>query len=146
MKILHVAVFNPRSTNVWQADTFEELGHKVVRYDYRARYKSLSQNMEKRDDELIAVCKDHNPDMVLFSKCNVMHFRVVKECQKIGKTIMWYMDGPHNFNSELINKIKYCDFTFCSFKCCAESAKKYCKNSYRLHEGFDSKVHYPHNI
>ncbi len=41
MKILHVAVFTPQSTNVGQADGFESLGHEVIRYDYRAMAKKI---------------------------------------------------------------------------------------------------------
>jgi len=35
MKVLMVAVFNERSTNVSQAEAFERLGLKVIRFNYR---------------------------------------------------------------------------------------------------------------
>lgn len=143
MKILHVAVFTPTSTNVWQADGFEELGHEVIRYDYRAmakRYGSIG-----RDEHLISLCRKERPDFSLFSKCNKMHVNVVKECGKIGKTVLWYMDGIPNMNKELIDKMKHSDYVFCSMRDCVLEAKKHCRNSYRhpCEGGFDSRIHYP---
>lgn len=145
MKILHVAVFTPRSTNIWQADSFESINHEVIRYDYRnrpAHIKLISQ----RDDELIKLCYSTKPDIMLFSKCNMMHHRVLKECQKVTKTVMWFMDGMENYDQELAEKIQYCDFTFCSVQGCVNESKKYCKNVYKLQGGYDPKVHYPMDI
>ena len=64
MKILHVAVFTPNSTNVWQADGFEALGHEVIRYDYRARITALS-SYKNRDLELITLCQIEKPDIII---------------------------------------------------------------------------------
>ena len=143
MKVLHVAVFTSRSTNVWQADGFEVLGHRVIRYDYRADLKRFNC-MSKRDDYLITLCRKERPDLILFSKCNLMDVRVVKECNKVGATVLWYMDdqGP-NWDLELIDKMRHVNYVFCSVKKCAEDAKIFCKNSYRLQGGFDPVVHCP---
>ncbi|GAG63850.1 unnamed protein product, partial [marine sediment metagenome] len=145
VKILHVAVFRSRSTNVWQAAGFESLGHTVIRYDYRALGRKYGR--VRRDDHLIAVCRKERPDIILFSKCNLMDVRVVKECNKVGTTVLWYMDDPKpscpNWDVELINKMKHCSYVFCSVKKCVEDAKEYCENTYRLQGGFDSAVHYP---
>jgi hypothetical protein len=144
MKILHVAVFTPKSTNVWQAQGFEDLGHKVVRYDYRVRARALST--KKRDDELIKLCCTSKPDFVLFAKCNDMHYRVVEECRKVTTTIMWMPDGGPNINDEFEAKLGHCDFVFCSAQYVADLAKGYCPNSYRVQGGYDSKVHYPIDV
>jgi len=147
MKILHVAVFTPNSTNIWQADGFEALGYEVIRYDYRHRPNHI-KSINQRDDELIQLCQIKKPNMILFSKCNAMHYRVVKECRKIGKTIMWYMDGLENFDLEVIDKFKHSDFIFCAAQKCIPEAKKYCNNSFRHPSagGFDSRIHHPVNI
>ena len=144
MKILHVAVFTPQSTNVWQADGFEELGHEVIRYDYRAmakRYGSIG-----RDDHLMSVCRKESPDFSLFSKCNKMNANVVKKCRKVGKTVLWYMDDVYNMNAELKEKMKYSDYIFCSTNTAVEEGKKYCKNVYRLQGGYDSNIHKPIDV
>lgn len=146
MKILHVAVFTSRSTNVWQADGFEGLGHKVVRYDYRAVAKKHGRS--KRDDHLIALCRREKPDIILFSKCNKMDVRVVKECNKIGTTVLWMMDGTFHLDTELIDKMKCSSYVFCADRDFTLEAKKYCQNSYRhpCAGGFDSRVHCPIDV
>ena len=144
MKILHVAVFTPNSTNVWQADAFEQLGHEVIRFDYRQIANEIG--LDDRDIKLVGICKDQKPDITLFSKCNIMHYRVVECCRAMSKTIMWLMDGMENYDSELADKIGHCDFTFCSVQACVNESKKYCKKVYRLQGGYNAKVHYPMDI
>jgi len=152
MKILHVAVFTSKSTNTWQADAFENLGHEVIRYDYRAKAReldgSLTNNNPKRDDDVIALCRKEKPDIILFSKCNRMNVNVVKECGKIGTTVLWYMDGAIGTDIELIDKMKHSDYVFCAIKDCVFEAKKHCQNSYRhpCAGGFDSRIHCPMNV
>lgn len=150
MKILHVAVFTERSTNVWQANAFEELGHQVIRYDYRQKARdldgSLTSNNVKRDNDLINLCNRECPDIILFSKCNQMDVRVVTACNKVGVTILWFMDDWHNINSELVEKIKECNYIFCSAPSGIAEANKYKKKVYRLQGGYASKVHYPINV
>ena len=144
MKILHVAVFTPTSTNVWKADGFEELGHEVIRYDYRSmakRYGSI-----RRDTHLISLCRKERPDFSLFSKCNKMHVNVVKECGKIGKTVLWYMDNFHNMDVELIEKMKKCDFVFACCSSALNKAREYNDKVYRHHGGYDSNIHRPVDV
>jgi len=139
MKILHIAVFTPQSTNVWQADGFESLGHEVIRYDYRAmakRYGSIG-----RDEHLTSLCRKESPDIILFSKCNKMDIKVVEECGEVGKTVLWYMDNFHNMNVELIEKMKECDFVFASCSSALNEASKYNAQVYRHHGGYDSNIH-----
>lgn len=142
MKILHVAVFTPRSTNNWQADGFEGLGHQVIRYDYRSKLENSGK--EKRDVDLIQIFHKTNPDLVVFSKCNGINISVIQECNKQATTILWFMDHSHKFDNELILKIANCNFVFCS--ACTELSKRYNKNSFRLQGGYDPKQHLPINI
>lgn len=150
MKILHVAVFTPTSTNVWQADAFEVFGHKVIRYDYRQRACVLDGGVgttnPQRDKELIELCKIEKPDLILFSKCDKMDAVVVKECRKIGKTALWYMDPAGNINSELVLKIQNSDFVFSWRWDGVKEGLKYCKNTYRIYEGYDSKINYKMDV
>jgi len=142
MKILHVAVFSPLSTNVWQADGFENLGCDVIRYDYRQKRKEFG-TIKKRDNDLIQLCKSIKPNMILFSKCNEMDVRVITECNKIGTTVLWFMDNKWNINNELIQKFKKSQYIFCSRQDGLDIAVKYNKNVFRLQGGYNPKVHYP---
>ena len=150
MKILHVAVFTHQSTNVWQADAFENLGHRVIRYDYRQKAKELDGKLgnenPKRDEHLIVLCKEERPDIILYSKCNQMDVRVIEEGSKIGKTVLWYMDFNDNINSELIDKFKTCNYVFCSRWDGLNVARQYNNNVYRLQGGYNPKVHYPIDV
>lgn len=150
MKILHVAVFISGSTNVWQANGFEVLGHKVIRYDYRDRARKLDGSLKlinpKRDNDLIDLCYKEDPDIILFSKCNWMDIRVIEECSKVGKTVLWYMDNACHIDNELVLKIKKCNYVFCSTRESVIIAKKYNNNVYRLQGGYNPDVHYPMKI
>jgi hypothetical protein len=141
MKILHVAVFTPSSTNIWQAHAFEELGHEVVRYDYRAKAEELG--FHRRDQELIVLCQIEGPDLILFSKCNQMDVEVVKQCGEIGKTALWYMDPRHNIDAELIEKMKASNYVFSALWDGYRTGKQYNKNTFRINEGYNPKEHFP---
>lgn len=147
MKVLHVAVFSPQSTNVWQADGFEELGCEVLRYDYRQRAVDLDGGIypinPKRDAELITLCRREEPDIILFSKCNRLHIDVVHECNKVGTTVLWYMDNKVNLNGEVRDKFKYCNHIFCSSNAGMEVASTLNNSVYKLQGGFNPKAHYP---
>jgi len=144
MRILHIAVFTPESTNVWQADAFESLGHEVIRYDYRAMVKKYG-NVE-RDKHLISLCRNENPDFSLFSKCNNVDIKVVEECGKIGKTVLWYMDSIGNVNAELMQKMQKSDYIFCAGWDGYYEGVKHNKNTFRIHEGYNPKTHYPMDV
>jgi len=139
MKILHVAVFKPESTNVPQANGFEELGHNVYRFDYRKVAEELG-SVDKRDNRLIEICNNYSPDVTLFSKCNRMNVRTVKECNKVGKTVLWYMDNYHNLDNKVKEKMKECTYTFCSTRKSVDVAKSLGADAFRLTGGFDSMI------
>ncbi len=138
-----VAVFNERSTNNSQADGFEKNGADVLCYDYRKRAKDIGAR--NRDREIVQICSRERPDLVFFSKCNLVNSRVVKKCNRWSKTVLWYMDPLNsNFDKELVRKIKYASFT-----CCAlqepffEARKLVAERAYFVHEGYDHTADYP---
>jgi hypothetical protein len=88
MKILMLAVFNPESTNVSQAEAFERNNCDVIRYDYRA-----CKNLKSRDQEIIGIVRHNKPKIVFLSKCNDIDISVVREFNKYSKTVLWYMEG-----------------------------------------------------
>lgn len=143
MKILFVAVFNKNSTNWAQSQAFQENGHQVVEFNYRDVAARVGN--PKRDDILIETCKKEEPDVLIFSKCNEIDVRVVLECNKITKTILWYMDPlNYNFNQSLLNKIKHCHKTYCALWDPYEAARQYGGDKVKfLQEGFDHIQNYP---
>ena len=76
MKIIFVAVFTPNSTNVSQSRGFKDNGYEVLEYDYRSKLHKLG-GVKNRDNDLIKKVHTLKPDMVVFSKCNNMHHRVI---------------------------------------------------------------------
>lgn len=140
MKILFVGVFNERSTNVSQVASLRNQGSTVDSFDYRiVREKYSNEQMQKAIVYGAGMC-----DLVLFSKCNRVDSWVVDECNKKTKTALWYMDPLNgNFDSELIDKIKKCNYTFCALNKPYLEAMKYSSNVHFIHEGFNSDVDFP---
>jgi spore maturation protein CgeB len=142
MKVMMIAVFDEQSTNNSQADGFEANGCEVIRYNYRVRATEIG--LENRDSDIIKICQEQRPHLVFFSKCNEVNIRVVIECNKVCKTVLWYMDPDNiNFNAELIQKMQYSSYTCCSNRGSFNKAKQYAKNCYFIQEGFDHKVDKP---
>ena len=143
MKVLFVAVFNYNSTNVSQADGFRKSECEVIEFNYRE--VALNVGNHKRDKQLVELCKNEKPDVVVFSKCNEIDSWVVGECNKISKTVLWYMDPiNNNLNSSLIEKIKLCNFTFCAIWDSYLAAKKIGGDKvFFLQEGYDQTSNYP---
>ena len=144
IKVMMVAVFNDRSTNSWQAQGFENIGVDVVRYNYRKRAEEIG--VMKRDNEIIDVCNNENPDIILYSKCNTVNINVVRECNKVGKTVLWFMDPKSRIDSELIQKMKECNMVFCSRYDGINEAVRHNKMVFRLQGGYDPTTHYPLNV
>lgn len=144
MKILFVAVFSYNSTNVSQAHGFRTNGHHVVEFDYRHVATQAGDNAN-RDSILIQFCQNEKPDVVVFSKCNEISSRVVSECNKVCKTVLWYMDPVNeNFNSSLIEKINLCTYTFCALWDAYLTAKKIGGDKvFFLQEGYDQTSNFP---
>jgi len=146
MKIIFAGVFNKNSTNWSQSDALKKNDVKVIEFNYRDAGKQLGN--DERDNLLIEICKNEKPDVVLFSKCNEIHYRVVDECNKISKTILWYMDPLNlNFNTSLIEKINRCDLTFCALTTPYLKAKEIGGDKvFFLQEGFDHIHNYPMDV
>lgn len=134
MKILFVAVFTPKSTNIWQAKGFEALGHQVYRFDYRSTPHEYIHEYIKKIE----------PDAVIFAKCNKFDVKYVKmfSCKKV----LWYPDLMGTFDKELQLKVKACDVVFCSTPVCTEAAKKINPNSFQNYGGYEPDIHKPVNI
>jgi len=140
MKILFVAVFNPNSTNVAQARGIRENGHEVIEFDYRE--VAAKVGLFERDKQLVYLCREEKPDITIFSKCNQMHHTVVDECNKIGKTVLWYMDATNNYDLELQEKIKRSTAAIIGVDLIAENALKLNKNSFFLNQCPDDKMNF----
>lgn len=146
MKLLHVAVFSPNSTNVWQANGFENQGVDVIRYDYRNRLRAFNGDATKRDDEVINICEKEKPDFVIFSKCNGMHPRVNKAIQEKTISVMWYMDDIYNINKEFMDKLQFSDFIFTSCPGCEDIFRNNGGKVFRVQCSYDPEQHKPINV
>jgi len=137
MKIIFVAVFSYNSTNVAQADGFRKNGCEVIEFNYREI--AAKHGNHQRDEILIRLCWEEKPDAVVFSKCNEISYRVVSECNRVSKTVLWYMDPLNgNFNESLKQKIKLCNLTFCALQEPLREAKKIGGDKvFFLREGYD---------
>jgi len=140
-KVLFVGVFTPNSTNVSQARGFEHAGCEVYTYDYRERFSKLGI-VKMRDNELIKLCEEKSPDLVIFSKCNQMHHRVVDECNKHAKTVLWYMDALNNFNTELIEKVNRVNHFICGIDGVVPTGKEHNPNTVFLPQCPDEEMNF----
>jgi len=143
MKVIFVAVFNYESTNVSQADGFRKTGCNVIEFNYREIATKIG-NFE-RDKQLVELCKNEMPDVVVFSKCNEINSWVIDECNKYSKTVLWYMDTMNdNYNYALVEKIKKCNLTFCAIWDSYLAAKKVGGDKvFFLQEGYDQTANFP---
>lgn len=146
MKIVFVAVFEEASTNWSQSRAFRENGHEVIKFNYR--YIASQFGNMTRDGMLIQTVQKEKPDVVIFSKCNEIMPSVVDECNKVCKTIMWYMDPVNSqFSQSLIEKIKRCSYTYCALWDSYEKAKGIAGDKVHfLQEGFDPWANIPMEI
>ena len=142
MKVLSVGVFSPDSTNTFQAKALAAIGHDVVPYEYRGRLSALGSG-PNRDTDLIDTCKSVRPDVIIFSKCNGVDARVVTECGKVGRTVLWYMDALNNFDNELIEKMKAAHSVCYAHPGLGPYIETHNSNHTAVEEGYDSTVHHP---
>ena len=142
IKVFFIGVFTPYSTNVSQLRAFKDNGCEIYGYDFREKVNQLGTR-KHRDDDIIKKVKKIKPDLIIFSKCNQLHYRVMEECNKVGKTVLWYMDSSYNFDQELIEKIKRCDFYMSGVEGLVPRGKEYNSNSSFLHQCPDDKMNFP---
>lgn len=139
--LLFVGVFsNSNSTNIAQAAAFEKLGCKVIRYDYREQLNTLGA---KQSIDLCNTISFIDPDIVLFSKCNKMSYQPVEYASHYRTSILWYMDPLHNFDQELVEKIKCANYVFCALRDPHVESLKFNPQSFFIHEGFDENTFKP---
>ena len=142
--IMFVAVFTSNSTNVSQSRGFRSEGYGVYEYDFRERLRILgSPNL--RDKDLINCVKELSPQIVIFSKGDGISAKTIIECNKYSKTILWYMDAMHNFNQNLIEKIKVVDSFSCGVPGVNLEAKKYSPNVHFVEQCYDDEFNFPIN-
>jgi hypothetical protein len=125
MTILFAAVFKPNSTNVWQAKAFEQLGHKVIRFEYR----------ERPHHELL----NYKADVLLLSKCNGMDINIIRAFK--GIKVLWFMDYLGAFDYELKQKVIHCDLVFTSCDGVLKECLTLNSNSFINYGGYDPNVH-----
>ena len=145
MKILFVAVFNPNSTNYEQANCLEKLGHEVIRYDYRKEIEN--KTLSDRDKDLHSLCCAIEPNLVIFSKCNGINYRVIEECNQICPTCLWYMDPLNqNWNNELLDKISRVTYCVMDKRATYKLCLKYNKNTFFVTDGYDENIDVPYIV
>jgi hypothetical protein len=149
MKILFVAVFDDQgiSSNTSQAMGLVKLGHEVSAYNYRERSLLLGGD-SARDDELIQACKNIQPDLMIFAKCNDMSLDVFYKCKETTKVCYWFPDSlwAYSDRQEFVDKTVLSDMFCCDKKNVKEQAEKYNKNSFLVPDGFDSDLEIPRNL
>ena len=146
MKILFVGVFDKdnKSTNTSQLISLMRCGHEVVGYNYRSKAQFIGA--ENRDNHLIDTIKSRNFDLVLFSKCNVISYKVFTESRKYSKTCLWFMDALVNYDKEMRIKTTLVDYFCCDKKNVLIIASELNKNSYQICEGYNEDIDRPHNM
>ena len=144
MKTLAVAAFDITSTNLSQGEGFIDCGCDTVFYDIKK--ERVNKNPDEVGEELLETCRTWSPDLVWFAKGHGVATSKIKEMNKYTKTALWYPDFTHNWDEDLIDKIKTCQYVFCSRHSTVKLAKELNKNSYFLHEGFDHRRDRPFNI
>jgi spore maturation protein CgeB len=147
MKILHIAVFDnlaiSADTSAAQALIRHTDVEDLMGYNYRPRAQAIG--FEARDDELIQICKEQKPDLVLFVKCNHMNTRVFKECKKVCSIAYWFPDPLVTFREdpEYMEKAKVSDLVFVDKKNVFDEIKPHNTNTFIIPDGFDASVEQP---
>ena len=146
MKILFVGVFDKdkKSTNTSQLISLMRSGHEVVGYNYRSKAQLIGT--ENRDNHLIETIKTRDFDLVLFSKCNVVSYKVFSEAKKYSKTCLWFMDPIQTYDEEMRKKTELVSYFCCDKKNVLASAIRINKNSFHVCEGYDEDTDKPHDF
>ena len=145
-KLLFVGVFenNFHSTNTSQLLSLKNVFGKVVGYNYRSKAAAIGPR--HRDADLVRVVKEHNFDLVLYSKCNQVGFDTFEEISKVSRTCLWFMDPLISYSEEMQRKTGMVDYFCCDKQNVLQVALKHNPNSFLVHEGFDSRNDSPHEL
>jgi len=146
LKILFIGVFEKyfRSTNTSQLLSFKKLGHRVVGYNYREKAAKIGSS--ERDTHLIQTVREHKFDLVVYSKCNQVDFKVFEEINKSTTTCLWFMDPLGTYNEEMRTKTQLVDYICCDKKNVLKEAQKFNSNAFYVCEGFDARNDRPHDV
>lgn len=144
-KVMFIGVFGEGGTNDSQARALERKGVLVYRYHYRRRGNAVGA--DRRDLEVVALCREYGVDLVILSKCNGVAHKVVGEIQQGGtKVAMWYMDINSGIEG-VIEKSKACDFVFCGSKTPGLRIEREADRPVAwVPEGFDPEVDHPVDV
>jgi hypothetical protein len=147
MKVVYSGAFHETSTNYSQARELSKVTDcDLIEYPCKVRAGEIGAYL--RDKELIELVRKEVPDFVLFAKGTGMGIDVLKECNKVSKTCIWWMDAfPHgNWDAEHVERLKQASFVCCDKVQAVNEAKKYCKNVFRLCEGYDQTIDIPYKL
>ena len=139
--VLFVGVFSQNSTNVAQARGFIRNGVSVAAYNYREKL-NIFKTIEARDNNLISIIEKTRPKLTIFSKCNMMHERVLVAAKKVSHACLWYMDALHNMDDELSKKIEICDTFISGVRGSLKEGLKYNKNGFFVEQCPDEKYNF----
>jgi len=99
--IILVAVCDVKgSTNVPMAQAFQKFGYKVIPVNYRSIIKKYG--MQFFETLLIKTSIYYKPELILYSKTNIINPNLIIECNKYSKSFYWFMDPV-----ETAKRIKY---------------------------------------
>ena len=152
MKIFYSAVFDNEgvSSDTSKARELRTLGHEVLSYNYRVRGHQLSGNpliSTNRDDEIISLCQNWQPDYIIFAKCNGVDIRVFHECKKVAPVCYWFADPLVTYtNDEFYEKTKVADIFTCDKENVLQKAKSLNNNCHITCDGFDSLLEQPKDV
>jgi len=148
MKILFIGVFDSanRSTNNAQLRGFLKEGCEVIGFNYRAKAAEIGS--DNRDQMIIDVCRERQPDLVVFSKCAEVATRVFRECTAATTTCLWWMDPLSTLEQipEMLLKANEVHLVCTGIKNTLEVFRKANPNIYHVLEGYDDMMHKPHDL
>lgn len=140
-----VGVLNKEgSTNISQAKSFIKNGFDVIPINYRTIIQNYG--MVAFEDMLLTVMKTYRPYLTLFSKCNGINPKLVKECGKYSYTWLWNMDPIQTIEKvpEVIEHAKNANFSSCTGLGVAKWFESQgVTNCYHIFDGLDEEIFKP---
>ena len=152
LKICVVGVCDvPQSTNAFMANALEELGHKVLRYNYRTILKHFNGNTDKLAEDFmnyihrICVGSKTPPDLFIFCKTDTLQDEAMAYASMCTKTWYWFMDPITTARSiRAPQKAMACTYASATCNEVVNLFKSYGQNNtYRIIEGFEETIYYP---
>jgi hypothetical protein len=146
LRIAYAGVFTvAHSDNIGHADGFEELGHTVIRYDFRDRARALgsSQKMEQEFGQLLE--KEH-VDIAVLSKFEGASPDICQRYNKFTRTFFWWPDWENNAGMETYGHFAHATWSSCTGRSVAASiGAKVGRQVWHVFDGADPKIFRPVN-